>query len=149
MNQKVEFSPLVFDGLEGGVEARFVGYVAGDDDRGFHRLGQRLDPLREGVTLISEGQFGAVRGERAGDTPGDRPVVGHAHDQTTLAGHELRRCRHRGLVDVLSALGIGRHRTRKKNWIKGGMGDGGMSDGPCCFFPATSPWGPRQLRERP
>ena len=46
-----------------------------------------LDALAEGFALIGEGQFGALRAQRRGDAPGDRMVIGHAHDQAALAGH--------------------------------------------------------------
>jgi hypothetical protein len=48
---------------------------------GAHALAQRL-------ALVGEGEFGAVRGERAGDAPGDGMVVGHAHDQAATALHQ-------------------------------------------------------------
>ena len=51
---------------------------------------QRLDALAERVALIGEGELGAVRGERPGDAPGDRMVVGDAHDQPALACINIR-----------------------------------------------------------
>ena len=49
---------------------------------------QRLDALLERVALIGEGQRRALRGGRLGDAPGDRAVVGDAHDQPALALHQ-------------------------------------------------------------
>ena len=38
---------------------------------------------------IGEGELGAVRGERLGDAPGDRVIVGDAHHQAALAFHQF------------------------------------------------------------
>ena len=45
---------------------------------GPHALLQRL-------ALIGEGELGALRRQRLGDPPGERAVVGEAHDQPALA----------------------------------------------------------------
>ncbi len=52
------------------------------------RLRQRLDALAQRLALIGEGELGALRGERLGNAPGDRVVVGDAHDQPALALHQ-------------------------------------------------------------
>ena len=51
-------------------------------------LRERLDPLLQRIALIGEGELGAVRVRGLGDAPGDRAVVGDAHDQAALAAHE-------------------------------------------------------------
>ena len=50
--------------------------------------GQRFDPFAERFALIGEGEFRALIGERLGDAPGDRMVIGDAHDQASLAVHQ-------------------------------------------------------------
>ena len=54
------------------------------------RFGERLDPPAERLALVGEGELRAVRGERPGDAPGDRMVVGDPHHQAALALHQLR-----------------------------------------------------------
>ena len=51
-------------------------------------LGQRLDPLLQRVALVGEGEVGAVVAAGPRDAPGDRAVVGHAHDQPAFAAHQ-------------------------------------------------------------
>ena len=51
-------------------------------------LGQRLNSLLECVALIREGKVGAVVAARASNTPGDRAIVRHAHDQPAFATHK-------------------------------------------------------------
>jgi hypothetical protein len=51
---------------------------------------QRLDALAERLALVGEGELGACAGQRARDAPGDRMVVGHAHDQAAAALHKAR-----------------------------------------------------------
>ena len=62
----------------------------GSTQRRAERLRQRLDAPAERLALIGEGERRAVRGERPGDAPGDRVVVGDPHDQPALALHQLR-----------------------------------------------------------
>src|SRR5262249_59223372 len=52
------------------------------------RLRERHDPLAERLALIGKREHRTVRGERAGDPPGDRVVVGDPHDQPALALHQ-------------------------------------------------------------
>ncbi len=51
---------------------------------------QRLHALAQRLALIGEGQFGALRGQRLGDAPGDGVVVGDPHDQAAFALHHSR-----------------------------------------------------------
>ena len=71
-----------------GIDRRDVLDVAGQHEIGADRGGERLDPLAERVALIGEGELRPVRGERPGDAPGDRVVVGDPHDQPALAVHQ-------------------------------------------------------------
>src|SRR5215467_9443946 len=59
-----------------------------------HLLSQRLNPLLESVTLIREGEIGALGSAGTGNPPGDRAVIGHAHDQAAFTTHQTRNVRH-------------------------------------------------------
>ncbi|MGY4283403.1 hypothetical protein ACVWXO_002623 [Bradyrhizobium sp. LM2.7] len=50
-------------------------------------LRQRLDPLAQGLALEGEGKLGAMGMQRLRHAPGDRMIIGDAHDQTALALH--------------------------------------------------------------
>ena len=52
--------------------------------------GERAHPLAERLALIGEGEFGALGRQRLGDAPGDRMIVGDAHDEAALAAHQSR-----------------------------------------------------------
>ena len=56
------------------------------------RLVERLDLQR--VALVCEGELGAVLVCRGGDAPGDGAVVGDAHHEPALAGHDWSRLGH-------------------------------------------------------
>ena len=56
------------------------------------RLRQRLDPLAQRLALIGEGQLGALRRQRLGNAPGNRMIIGDAHDQPALALHQVLHC---------------------------------------------------------
>ena len=57
-------------------------------------LRQRLDPLLQRIALIGESKLGAVLVAGLRNAPGDRAVVGDAHDQAALAAQETRGFRH-------------------------------------------------------
>ena len=65
-----------------------VGHVALADDMRAEFGGQRLDALLEGFALIGKRDLGALVGAGLGDAPGDRAIVGDAHDEAALAGHQ-------------------------------------------------------------
>ena len=65
-----------------------------------------LTRLAERLALIGEGELGAVRGQRLGDAPGDRVVVGDPHDQAALALHQSR---HRFAVMPIARLRLHQH----------------------------------------
>ena len=71
-----------------------IGDVAMADHQAADLLGQRLDALLERVALVGEGKLGAMVAAGARDAPGDRAVVGHAHDQPAFAAHQTRGFRH-------------------------------------------------------
>ena len=60
---------------------------------GAELVGERLDPAAEGVALIGEGHLGAESRQRPGDAPGNRMIIGDAHDQPALALHQVLHCR--------------------------------------------------------
>src|SRR5512139_952740 len=64
------------------------------DDETVYFFGERFHPLLQRVALIGEGEVGAVVAAGARNAPGDRAVVGHAHDQPALATHQSRDFRH-------------------------------------------------------
>src|SRR5262245_41903624 len=64
------------------------------DDETVDLLGQRFHPLLQRVTLICECEVGAVVAAGARNAPGDRAVIGYAHDQPALAAHQARNFRH-------------------------------------------------------
>ena len=84
----IERAPGLLDLCEHRVEGGRVGNVAMTDHQPIDLLGQRLDPLFQGVALISEGQIGTVIAAGPGDAPGDRAVIGDAHDQPAFAAHQ-------------------------------------------------------------
>ena len=88
MNEKIEAAPVLSKCREDGVHGRSIGDIAGEHVLGADVYGERLDPLFQGVALIGEGQFSTLGGARFGDAPGDGPVVGDAHDQAALSGHQ-------------------------------------------------------------
>src|SRR5207344_2086357 len=51
-------------------------------------------PLLQCIALICECQISTVVAAGARNAPGDRAVVGHAHDQPALAAHQARDFRH-------------------------------------------------------
>ena len=65
----------------------------GSTSEAAERLRQRLHAPAERLALIGEGERRALGGERLGDAPGDRVVVGDPHDQPALALHQLASCR--------------------------------------------------------
>ena len=77
--------------LEDGVHRRRVGHVAMAGDMRAELGGERLDALLQRVALVGERELraGCVRGR--GDAPGERAVVGDAHDQPALAAHDTAR----------------------------------------------------------
>ena len=67
-----------------------VGFL---DNLGADRLRQRHGAAAEGAALIGEGKFRALAVQHAGDAPGDGAVIGDAHHQAPLAGHDGSRGR--------------------------------------------------------
>jgi hypothetical protein len=53
-----------------------IGDIAMPEQEAVKFLGQRLDPLLQGVALPGQGDFRTSRVARLGNAPGDRTVVG-------------------------------------------------------------------------
>jgi hypothetical protein len=62
--------------------------VAFDQEIAAQAFRQRPHPLFQRLALIGESQFGAVLAQALGNAPGQRLVVGEAHDQAALALHQ-------------------------------------------------------------
>src|SRR5689334_21863867 len=88
MHHEVETAPFVLDLGEDVIDTLEVENVATDDDLGADRLGQRHRAAPKGIALVGEGQLRAMTGQHAGNSPGDRAVVGHAHDEAAFARHQ-------------------------------------------------------------
>ena len=88
MDHEVQAAPFLFDLGEYVVHGRQIENVAGLDDLGADRLGQRQGAAAESTILIGERKLGALTSQSAGNAPGDRAIVGDAHDQAALAGHQ-------------------------------------------------------------
>ena len=91
MDDEVEVAPRFLDASKDAVDAVEVEDVGGFDDLRAERLGERQRAAAEGAVLIGEGELRALAGEDAGDAPGDRSLVGDAHDEAALAGHDRAR----------------------------------------------------------
>ena len=88
MDDEIEAAPILLQVAEDGVHAALVFDVAGQHEGRADAFGQRPYPFAERLALVGKGHFGAVPVEDVGDPPGDRTIVGDAHDQALLAGHE-------------------------------------------------------------
>src|SRR5690606_29488266 len=80
--------------VENRIETGHVGDVAMAGNMCAQFGGEWLDALAEGIALIGQRELGALIRASLGDAPCDRSVVGHAEDQTALAGHKALTCRH-------------------------------------------------------
>ena len=88
MDDEVEPAPALLQRREHRIQAGLVGDVARQHGGAADLLGERRHPLFQRFALVGERDFAAVRVHRPGDRPGDRPVVGDAHHQAALAGHQ-------------------------------------------------------------
>ncbi len=88
MNDEIQTSPQPLQLGKCVVHGSQIFDVAGQHEIGSQRGGERSYTLAERLTLIGEGKLGLMRRKRPGNTPGDGVVIGHTHDQTTLAVHQ-------------------------------------------------------------
>ena len=88
MDDEIEIAPSLGEDGEDRVQRGDVLDVAGQRKRRPEALGERQDAFAQGVALVGEGEFGPLGGDRLGDAPGDRMVVGDAHHEAALAAHQ-------------------------------------------------------------
>ena len=91
MDEKVERAPVRRERANNCIDRGDVLDVAGQHASRAEALGERRDPFAERFALIGESEFGALAGQRFGDAPGDRMIVGDAHHEAALAAHQSRR----------------------------------------------------------
>jgi len=120
MNHEIEPAPFLLQAGEQPVEALLVLDVGLLDDPGAELLDHRQHALAERGALVGEGHLGAGCMQRRRDAPGDRAVVGHAHHQAALAGHQLGDF---GKLDGLGG-GVGRRGCRPAAGSIGGGREG-------------------------
>ena len=88
MHQKVDRAPLLAQGLEHAIHRGNVFDIAGQHGFRADAVRQRGHPLVQALALIGKGQFGALIGQRLGNAPGNRMVVGDTHYKSALAAHQ-------------------------------------------------------------
>ncbi len=88
MHQKIEPVPFLRDGGEDRIDRPPIRDIAMADDVPADLRRERLDALFQRVALIGERQFGTLRMAGLRDAPGNRPVVGDAHDEAALGPQE-------------------------------------------------------------
>ena len=88
MDHEIEPAPLLLDLVEHGVDAGQIAHVARRNDFRTKRLSKRNGAAAECVTLIREGEFGALSGQNPRNAPGDRAVIRDPHDEAALASHQ-------------------------------------------------------------
>ncbi len=88
MNEKVDRTPAFPKRVKHRVDRCDILDVAGHHEIRPEFGGKRSDPLAQRLTLIGEGNFRTLCRDRLGNSPGDRVVVGNAHDQAALALHD-------------------------------------------------------------
>jgi hypothetical protein len=88
VHDEIERAPFLADHLEHAFDAFQILDIGLLDDRGANRLGERHGATAEGPALVAEGKLGALAMQHASDAPGDGAVVGDAHHQPPLFGHQ-------------------------------------------------------------
>ena len=87
MHQKVEPPPTIGNLREQRIEARLGADIRLDHEIALQALGQGPHPLSQRVALIGKGEPGALRMRCLGNAPGDRALIGDAHDEALFSGH--------------------------------------------------------------
>jgi hypothetical protein len=90
VDEEIERAPFLRQRGEQRVDRGDVLDVARQHEVRTYRAREREHALAERLALIGKREHRAMRGERAGDPPGDRVVVGDPHDQPALALHQRR-----------------------------------------------------------
>ena len=71
VNKEIQAAPFLFERGENGVEVAFLAHVTRQEHFAANFLHQRRNALFEGIALIGKSEIGAMRAQRAGNTPGD------------------------------------------------------------------------------
>ena len=79
MHYKIKLAPIALQLFENGVQAGVVGDIAWHNF-GIDALRQRAHAAFKGLALIGEGQFSAGIGTCFGNAPGNRALIGNAHN---------------------------------------------------------------------
>jgi len=88
VNHEVQLPPGLFDGRKCRIDRGHVRHVAGHYKLRADFGGQGLNPFLDGIALIREGQFRPMPRAGLRNPPGNRPVIGNAHDQPAFASHQ-------------------------------------------------------------
>lgn len=70
MHEEIETAPLLLDFFENGIDGGDVLHVARQHEIRADLFGKRFHALAQRITLIGEGQFGALCGELFCNAPG-------------------------------------------------------------------------------
>jgi hypothetical protein len=89
VDHEIQAAPFLLERGEGRVQRGIVHHVDLDQNVRAQAFRQRLHALAKGLSLVGEGKLCPFGGHRLGDAPGDRAVVGDAHDQPALALHQI------------------------------------------------------------
>jgi hypothetical protein len=86
VDDKINFRPFLGNSIESGVEAPGFRDVTWDNNVRANRCRQWLNPPAKRFTLIGESELGAVAMQKFSNSPGNRMIVGDAHDKPAFAG---------------------------------------------------------------
>ena len=90
MDQEIHLSPSGLERVKAGIHRGVIGHVGGDHEGlAGQAFDQRPHAFFQLFALIGESQLSALCGELLGNTPGNRVLVGHAHDKPALALHQI------------------------------------------------------------
>ena len=90
MDDEVDRWPFLRQRREGRIQCRHVRHVAVEQAGDAELFGERAYALFHRGALIGKGKFRALLRQLLGNAPGQRLVVGEAHDQPPLACHQTR-----------------------------------------------------------
>ena len=89
MDQEIEPAPFCAQCREDRIDAVEIFDVAGQDQFDTERLRKRFHALAQRLALIGKSELRALRRKRLRNAPGDRMIIGDAHDQPALALHQV------------------------------------------------------------
>ena len=88
MHDAVQHGHAFGEVVDGGAHRRVAGHVALDHRRAAEFGGEALDAALEPLGLVGERDGAALAVDRLSRGPGDRPLVGGAHDEDVLAAEQ-------------------------------------------------------------